>query len=43
VIDDNIICSFRFVEDVFLGTCGRDIECGSGRDIEISTMAALFP
>jgi hypothetical protein len=27
VIDDNIICSFRFVEDVFLGTCGRHIEC----------------
>jgi hypothetical protein len=27
VIDDNIICSYRFVEDVFLGTCGRDIEC----------------
>jgi hypothetical protein len=27
VIDGTMICSFRFVVDVFLGTCGRDIEC----------------
>jgi hypothetical protein len=45
VIDDTMICSFRFVEDIFLGTCGRDIECEALR-ISLAGgdhMAALLP